>query len=537
MNDDGIDRNVLMTLFLGEAGENLAAMEEALVALEAAPDDRDLVDTVFRGAHTLKGNAATLDVEPVVELAHLVEDLLDNLRAERFAVTPGLITLLLRCVDALEAMINAAAADPDAAPAADPALLDALRQAITTGVHVESTAVHATAGGGAEKRTDTLRVSLHKLDAMMNLAGEVAIVRGRLRELVEQMKDPSRDLTETVDQLDRLSNDLQEQITGVRMVPVQPVFQQQVRIARDIARAWGKSVQVRVEGEDVELDTAVVDQIRDPLVHMVRNAIDHGIEDRERRIAAGKAATGTIVLRAYRDGGMVVIQIADDGAGIDTRRVAERARASGLTGPNDELSTEQVHSLLFRPGFSTATSVTELSGRGVGMDVVHRNISGLRGAVSIESVDGKGTTVTIRLPLTLAIIDALSVGVGTQTFVVPLDSVVECLDVAEHALGGRASGVIDVRGNAVPFVRLAACLGVEASEAPRRSLLLVRSGDRHLGVVVDRLHSRTQAVIKPLRKPLARTQSIAGATILGNGSVALIIDLPQLLRQQLREAV
>ena len=537
MFDDGIDKDTLMNIFLAEAEEDLSAMSEALVALESSPEDRSLVNTIFRGAHTLKGNAATLGVEPVVELAHMVEDLLDHLRSERYAVTPGLITLLLTCVDALQAMISAAASDPDSTPAAERSLLAALRLAIETGEHVETAAEHVTSVMSGEKRNDTLRVRLRKLDAMMNLAGEVAITRGRLRELVERLREAPLELTETVDLLDRLSIDLQEQITDVRMVPVQPVFQQQVRIARDLARAGGKSVQVRFEGDDVELDTAVVDQIRDPLVHMVRNAIDHGIEDPARRAAAGKSPTGTIVLRAFRDGGMVVIQVADDGAGIDKRRVAERARATGLIGPHDEPTTEQIHSLIFAPGFSTASAVTELSGRGVGMDVVQRNISGLRGTVSVDSVSGKGTTVTVRLPLTLAIIDALAVAVGEQTYVVPLDPIVECLDVADRDLDGDSAGVVDVRGKAVPFVRLGACLGVTSSADGRRSLLLVRNGERQLGVVVDRLHSRTQAVIKPLGKPLARAQSIAGATILGNGSVALIIDLPHLLRQQLKEAV
>jgi two-component system chemotaxis sensor kinase CheA len=538
-DEDGIDRNALMKTFLDETGENLATMEEALVSLETSPGDADILNTIFRGAHTLKGNAATVGVEPVVELAHLVEDLLDELRSERFAVSPGLVTLLLQCVDSVKAMTAAAALDPDAVPEAAPALVQSLRAAIATGVHDDSAmAEPAALRRGAEKLgNDTLRVSLRKLDAMMDLAGEVAIARGRLREIVEQMKEPSRDLTETVELLNRLSTDLQEQVTGVRMVPVQPVFHQQIRIARDISRSAGKSVQMRFEGEDVELDTAVVDQIRDPLVHMVRNAIDHGIEDPERREALGKPRIGTIVLRASRDGGMVVLQIADDGAGIDARLIAERARATGLIGTEDELSDDQIHSLIFRPGFSTASAVTEISGRGVGMDVVHRNITSLRGTVSIDSVAGKGTTVTVRLPLTLAIIDALAVGVGEQTFVVPLDSIVECLDIAESELEGRTSGVLDVRGTAVPFVRLSAYLGVNPGQATRRNLLLVRSGERQLGVIVDRLHSRTQAVIKPLRKPLGRMPSIAGATILGNGSVALIVDLPHLLRHQLKEAV
>jgi two-component system chemotaxis sensor kinase CheA len=537
MLDDNIDRALLLRLFLGEAEETLAAMEEALLALEHRPDNADLLNTIFRGAHTLKGNAATLGLDPMVEAAHVAEDLLDELRTSRITVTADLITLLLSCVDTFKVMVAAIAAGPDALPAADPALLDALRNVVATGQYVAAASDYVAAPVSGEMQNDTMRVSLAKLDAMMNLASEIAIARGRMRQIIETMSGPSRDLVETQELLDRLGTALQEQVTGVRLVPVGPVFQQQVRIVRDLARAAGKAVQVHFEGQDVELDNAVIDRIRDPLMHMLRNAVDHGIEDPALRASEGKPRAGTIVLRAFRDSGMVVIQVSDDGAGLDARRIGELGRSAGLLADGDRLSDERMASLIFTPGFSTATRVTAISGRGVGMDVVQRNTAALRGAVSIASTAGQGTTVTIRLPLTLAIIDALSVGVGDQTFIVPLDDVVECLDIAESDLQGGTSGVFEVRGAAVPFVRLAAALGIVASQSARRSLILIRHGERHAGVIVDRLNTRTQAVIKPLCKPLPRMRAISGATILGDGSVALIVDLPRVLREQLEEAV
>jgi len=230
------------------------------------------------------------------------------------------------------------------------------------------------------------------------------------------------------------------------------------------------------------------------------------------------------------------VRVTDDGAGLDRRRIAERARELRLIESSAELSDNEIHNLVFAPGFSTAGTVTEISGRGVGMDVVHHNIAALRGTVSIDSTPGKGTSITMRLPLTLAIIDALSVGVGSQTFVVPLDGIIECLDVSEKQLAGRSLGVIDVRGDAIPFVRLSSCIGMPNHEQSRRSLLLIRDGARRVGVVVDRLNNRMQAVIKPLRKPLPYLQGIAGATILSDGAIALILDLPRLLRHQLPEA-
>ena len=534
ITEELINRDVLLQVFVEEARENLEAIEQSLMALERAPNDAEAIHTIFRAAHTLKGNAATVSLDAVVELGHRVEDLLDTLREGQHAVTPALITLLLRSVDALERLIPAAIADAHAR--ADEKLLEALRMARETGQCGEVSPESNAPGSNAAQQNDTLRVSVKKLDVMMNLAGEIAIARGRLRELTSRIADAPAELSETQELLDRLCADLQDQVMTVRMVPVESAFQQQVRVARDLARAAGKSVEVRFECEDVELDTAVVEQIRNPLTHIVRNAVDHGIETPERRVAAGKPAAGTITLSAFHEAGMVVIRVTDDGSGLDRARIAARGRELGLAGGDGELSDEEIYNLVFAPGFSTAGSVSEISGRGVGMDVVHHNITALRGTVSIDSKPGAGTAITLRLPLTLAIIDALSVGVGEEMFVVPLDGIVECIDVSEPQLAGRDTGVVDIRGDAVPFVRLAACIGASSGAAVRRNLLLIQYGGRRAGVVVDRVHSRTQAVIKPLRKPLQRMHGVAGATILGDGTVALILDLPRLLRQHLKEA-
>jgi len=537
MTDDGIDREPLLRVFFSEGEDLLSAMESAAVALERTPDDRDLVNTLFRGAHTLKGNASSVDLPAIVEVAHATEDLLDQIRAHRVAARPEIISLLLQAIDALRAMVDTVAADIEASLDVDGALLSALREAASTGVADDHEAAHAPDGGagGPRARTSKLRIDVAKLDSMLNLTGEIVIARARLANLIAEAVSLSPDLAEAQERLDRLCGRLQDDVTAMRMLPIGPVLQQQARTVRDASHATGKLVHLEIDGERVEVDTAILEQIRDPLTHMVRNAVAHGIEAPTERVAKGKPAAGRVGLRAAHDSRMIVIEVSDDGAGLDLDRIAVRGRELGLIEPGATPTTEALQRLIFAPGVSTANVVTETSGRGVGMDVVHQNVTALRGTIAVSSQRGVGTTFTVRLPLTLTLIEALSVGIGPETFVIPLDAVTECIDLGGVGIGDRSSGVVDLRGTAVPFLRVGDVLGVARGAAQRESLVVVRYGERVYGLVIDRLLGRTQVVLKPIGPILGELNDVAGAIVTGDGNVALMLDVPRVLDRHMSE--
>ena len=504
---DEFERDVLMRVFIDESRELLHRFEETLVVLEQSPNDDELLNTIFRVAHTMKGNGATIGDESIVELAHAAEDLLAQLRDRRFGITPQLITLLLSCGDYLKVLVDRVERpDESDIPPATP-LLEALREASTNGTCRQ----FVTEAAGAQSADTTVRASVAKLDAMLALAGEISIARSRMRTLL--VNDGSQyELREAQQQLDRLCAKLETDLMRIRMVSVEPLLTQQARVVRDLAISSGKLVQLRCAGGDVEADTAVIDQLRGPLTHMVRNAVDHGIEPPERRLALGKPEVGTITIAASHDAGMLVLEVSDDGAGMEP----------------------EIQHRIFQPGFTTAKTVTEISGRGVGLDVVHQSIAELRGSIGVASAPGEGTTFTIRVPLSVAIIDALAVGVGSETYVLPLDSVVECLDVEEAALEGARTGLLDVRGRAIPFVRLASCVGSVDRFQMRKSAVVVSDRKRVAALILDRLIGRMEAVVKPLGR-LPRVHGIGGATILGDGNIALILDIPRLLQREIHE--
>jgi two-component system chemotaxis sensor kinase CheA len=347
--------------------------------------------------------------------------------------------------------------------------------------------------------------------------------------------DVGRGILEAHHDADRLLLDLQEQVMRARMVPLGPFFRQYARTVRDLARAHGKAVTLEIEGGDVEVDTRIVERLRDPLTHMIRNTIDHGIESPELRAAVGKPAEGRLTLRARHEAGQIVMQVSDDGAGFIRSRIAERALDMGLA--PETLSDQELLGLVFAPGFSTATAITELSGRGVGMDVVRRNIEALRGTIEIHSVEGAGSTITIRLPLTLAIIDGFTVGVGEDTYVLPLEAVRECLALpAGTHQNGAGGGVMPLRGKPLPYLRLRDLFGHEGPAPIREHLVVVSQGDALAGIAVDALYGEGQAVIKSLGRSLGTLPGVSGSTILGNGRVALILDVAQLLGMALQGA-
>ena len=391
---------------------------------------------------------------------------------------------------------------------ADPAVVTLLLSGIDTFRRL----IAAPTGGGAQRTAArSLRVASEKLDRMLDLTGEIAIARGRVQQLLV-----SSDFETVLDverQVGLLEAELQELIMRARMVPLGPLFRSYTRVVRDTASGHDKAAQLVTSGDDVEVDTTAVEMLRDPLTHMIRNAIDHGIEMPEQRTASGKSASGTITLAAHHEAGSIVIRLSDDGAGI---------RVDG-----DRLEK------IFEPGFSTADSVTDLSGRGVGMDVVRRAVESLRGTIDVESSLGKGTTFTIRFPLTLAVIDGFRVTAADESFIVPMDHVIECIELPEEKRGNDASGVLLLRDEIVPYVRLRQLFGlagVRLAENLRENVLVIRHGSAKAGLVVDELHGSSQAVIKPLGDYFEDVPGIAGSSILGNGRVALILDTPTILR-------
>lgn len=524
------DRALVLETFRAEAADHLRRIEEMLVTLETRANDPELLQEIFRAVHSLKGDAAMVGFPDIADFAHVVEDLLDQLRERNASIEPATVTLLLRAVDVLRALMNGETVPADLEPTRQ-ALIQACASAPerADAAAPEAAASDATA---STVETRTLRIDVAKLDRMLDLTGEIAIARGRITQMLGALPDGvGREILEAHLGAERLQFELQEQVTKARMVPVGPFFRQYGRTVRDLAHAHGKSVRLRIEGEDVEVDTRVVERLRDPLTHMLRNAVDHGIESTELRAALGKSPEGTVTLRAAHDGGSIVIEVRDDGAGFNRARIAERARATGLATQPELLPDAELLGFVFAPGFSTAETITDLSGRGVGMDVVRHNIDALRGAIDLASVEGEGSSVTIRLPLTLAIIEGFGVGVGAETFVVPLDAVLECLALPRETHDdGAGNGVLNLRGEPLPFVRLRDRLAVPGARPAREHVLVVHHAGGRAGLAVDALHGERQAVIKSLGTTLDAVPGLAGSTILGDGRVALILDVPALLR-------
>ncbi|MCZ6853504.1 MAG: chemotaxis protein CheA, partial [Gammaproteobacteria bacterium] len=338
--------------------------------------------------------------------------------------------------------------------------------------------------------------------------------------------------------LERNTRELQENVLQIRMVPVSQVFNRVPRMIHDLSSRLGKSIELQLTGEHTEIDKTVMEKVGDPLMHIVRNAIDHGIETPAARRAAGKPDTGVLKLNAYHSGGSIIIDVGDDGAGLNTDRILEKARENGLVGENEALSDANIHDLIFQPGFSTVTEVTDISGRGVGMDVVRRNIQAVDGTVELSSEPGKGSTVSIRLPLTLAIVDGQLVSIGSQIFVVPLISIIESIQMQPENLSSIAETdkLYRIRGEYVPIISLARLLNVQAENDASRERLIVFVDGRQgkIGLLVDELLDQQQVVIKSLESNYQRVEGVSGATILGDGTVALILDIGGLVSMSLR---
>lgn len=372
-----------------------------------------------------------------------------------------------------------------------------------------------------------IRVHADKLDSLINLVGELVIAGAGVGLQAARNKDGV--LMESVSSMARLVEDIRDGAMRLRMVEIGETFNRFRRVVRDVSKEIGKDIELIIAGAETELDKTVVDKIGDPLTHLMRNAMDHGIESAAVRAERGKPAKGTLKLNAYHEAGGIVIEVADDGGGLNRDRILAKAREKGLIQAGDVLSDSEVWSLIFEPGFSTADQVSNLSGRGVGMDVVRRNIEALRGTVEIESHAGQGSTFRIRLPLTLAIIDGFLMGVGPSHYVVPLDMVLECVELHRASGATNNTGYINLRGEVLPLLRISEHFSLEEAAARRQNVVVVNAVGRKAGLVVDELKGEFQAVIKPLGRLFEQVRGISGSTILGSGEVALVLDVPSLL--------
>lgn len=389
----------------------------------------------------------------------------------------------------------------------------------------------AAASGDAKLRDGNyVRVNADKLDELINLVGELVIASAGASLLARSCNnDPLQEATSTVS---GLVEEILDGALHLRMIPIGDTFNRFRRVVRDVSQELGKDIDLIINGAETELDKTVVEKIGDPLMHLLRNAMDHGIESADARRAAGKPTKGHLSLNAYHDSGSIVLEIADDGAGLNRERILAKAQERGLVASGAALTDQEIYNLIFEPGFSTAEAVTNLSGRGVGMDVVKRNITLLRGTVDLDSRPGEGTVVRIRLPLTLAIINGFLVGIDHCTYVIPLDMVQECIELDERQRqSSREQGYLDLRGEVLPLVDLRDHFSHEGPPARRQNVVVVRYAEHKAGLVVDDLLGEFQTVIKPLGKLFGALRGISGSTILGSGAVALILDIPALLNQ------
>jgi two-component system chemotaxis sensor kinase CheA len=654
--------------FISEAHEHLQEFERLLLVIEGDPGNRELLDALFRAAHTIKGSAGIFGVEPVVKFTHHVETLLERLRSGRRAFTPEIGTLLLTCNDQTRALVDGAASggaeDADAAahreglvgrlraaygegaaaatgapaaaaapapatsaapgrwqihvafgpdtfrngmdplailtylqglgtlaevacdtetvplldgldpeschlslrcvldsdatrdriesafsfvredcrleivpPAEDPSPAAAAAAPVDTAPPPTADARTPRSGGerGRDGATKTgnddaryIRVQADRLDHVINLLGELVIASAGASLLARQTRQES--LIEANQQIGALVEEIRNGTLQLRMVPIGDTFARFRRVVRDTAAELGKDIALDVVGADTELDKSVVERIVDPLMHLVRNALDHGLETPEQRVAAGKPAQGRLTLAACHESGSIVIRILDDGRGIDRARVLARARERGLVAEDATPTDAEIVNLIFEPGFSTAEKITNLSGRGVGMDVVRRNIEALRGTVNVTSEAGAGSCIEIRLPLTLAIIDGFLVAVGASKFIFPLDGVIEVIEGREAPAAADSAGrtVTELRGQLLPVVDLRTLYELDSRAPARCSVVVIRSGELRFGVMVDTLLGQHQTVIKPLARIFSGLRGISGSTILGNGEVALIFDVAAL---------
>lgn len=564
----------LVQEFLNDARDHLDHIEEGILVLEENATNHDVIHLIFRAFHTLKGNAGFLELTPICKLAHILESLLDQARDNRLQITSPIIEIILKGRDKLKELVDevgdqitgkkprtsvvipteelrstiqkildGSAPEKEEVPPAPVVPIEQpkpvqLTQAdepqLTSPTATEApaepsipTSATTPAAKTAESAHQAVKVSTFKLDGLVDLAGELLIAQSLIMQNLSEATLCRSTLDRNLAHLNRVSKDLQRTAMSMRMVPIRSVFQKMHRLMRDTAARQKKDVQLILEGEDTEVDRTIVEKLSDPLMHMVRNAVDHAIEAPEQRKACGKPSIGTLLLRAYHKSGNIIIEVEDDGAGLNRERILEKAIRNGLVKPDAKPDDKELFSLIFAPGFSTAQVVTDISGRGVGMDVVQKNISKLRGKVDIRSVWGHGTTFTIRLPLTLAIIDGLLVRVGDERYILPAISVRESFHPNSCKIidvPGRGE-LVQMRQELIPLLRLREHFRLPVSGTETAGIMIVIEADMNKRcLLVDELLGKQEVVIKNLGEVFQADPMISGGAILGDGCVGLILD-------------
>lgn len=535
----------LLEAFLEESREHLERAEEAVLRLEEAPDDPEAVNVLFRAFHTIKGSSGFMGLDRISDLSHRAETVFDRVREGELSFTPAAADLALRTVDVLEGLLGGVGRALEGGDRDVPSdflpLLELLEESdldrrieedALTLPEPDSSASESGGAGGDDAVDDSVRVSTERLDRLVDLVGELVVSHSMIAEDSAAGRVDS-ELSEKVKRSEKILRELQDLSTSMRMVPLRRAFRKISRVVRDVSRKAGKPVELVTEGEDTELDRNMVDVIADPLIHMARNSIDHGIEPPEERRAAEKPEQGTVRLSARREGGNVVIEIADDGRGLDRDAIAEKAIERGIIDSAEGMADEDVYQLIFEPGFSTVDEVTDVSGRGVGMDVVKRSVESLRGRIDIESEPGEGSVFSIHLPLTLALTDGMLIRVGRERFIVPTLSIqVTVRPTADDISTVAGEGeMARIRGELMPMVRLHQLYRVEDGETdPTEALLMVvGEGSRKTAFLVDELLGQEQFVVKALSGQVGDTPGVAGGAILGDGEVGLILDTSELI--------
>jgi len=535
----------LVADFIARAQEHLDSADALLLELERAPDDHSSLDATFRVFHTIKGMAGFLGFTDIERFAHDTESLLDGPRKGKTEFTPQAFDAVFAAVDGMRALVaRRANLRPGFAPQP--------RGDTTPGApqrdNEDSGPVRVMAKGepsdaqwteaakeSIRRVSDTaVRVDGERLDLLLDTIGELVIAEAMVSEAARTDLDAWSALGEKFSRLDKITRELQEMATSLRMVPLKATFGRMARLVRDLGQKADKAVDLVVEGEDTELDKAMVDLIYDPLVHLVRNAMDHGLELDDERLTAGKSTKSTLTLRAYHAGGSVCVEVEDDGRGLDCDKILATARTQGLIADDAVLGQRETHDLIFLPGFSTAAEVTDVSGRGVGMDVVRRAVEGLRGTVEVSSFPGRGTRFTLRLPLTLAIIDGMVLRVGTERYVLPTLVIQRSLrpDASEiNTVLGRGE-MLATSDGMVPLLRLARLFeSTEADVDPSEGIVvLVGDNGNRTGLVASELLGQQQTVIKPLGAGVSNTPGVSGGAIMPDGTVGLILDVSGLIR-------
>jgi len=571
----------LLRDFITEGLEYIDEIEVNILNLEQSPEDKDYINTIFRPFHPIKGVASFLNLEKIRTLAHNLENLLDKARNGNIMVTPPLIDVILDGADALKTMIGQLRDQLENRPIT-PMKVDLVDlvdrvEKIDKGLEIEGKVKKlgdilvdegaisraelektlSEPGKAPEKKvgevlieegkvtpkqvsqalrkqteqvTDmsTIRVDIRKLDDMIDMVGELVITQSMVQQGLTNTMGSDRNLMRDIAQLFRITSGLQRVSTGLRMVPIKQTFQRMSRLVRDLAKNSGKVVAVELVGEDTEIDRNMVDEIYNPLVHMIRNSVDHGLEPPDERIRVGKSEKGLIQLKAYHGGGSVVIEITDDGRGLNKEKIIAKAIKNGSIQSADGLSDQDIFKLVFLPGLSTAEKVTDVSGRGVGMDVVKQAIEKLRGKAEIESTFGKGTTFVTRFPLTMAIIDGMIVKVGTERYILPTTAIRQTLRPAKESITtvvGRGEA-INVMGQLLPLVRLYELFHIQPEQVnPWESIVVVVEGeDRSKCLLVDKILGKAEVVIKSLGDSLKSIKGVSGGAILGDGNIGLILD-------------